>query len=83
MKKLLVATLLSVLIAIAAAAQSGRHVKNPGPHGLRLTHARITGSLDLDRLTPIMGLALSSCVVDRPITAFSAVISGPPVKPGG
>src|SRR5437588_5158706 len=29
MKKLLVATLLSVLIAIAAAAQSGRHVKNP------------------------------------------------------
>jgi hypothetical protein len=46
----------------------GRHVKNPGPHGLRLTHARITGSLDLDRLTPIMGLALSFCVLDHPIT---------------
>ena len=46
----------------------GRHVEDAGPRGLRLARARIVGRLDLDRLAPVMGLALSSCVLDHPVT---------------
>lgn len=46
----------------------GRHIKHSDPQGLRLTSARIIGKLDLDRLTPVMGLALSRCTLDQPIT---------------
>src|SRR5205814_4364834 len=42
------------------------------PQGLRLGRARIVGPLDLDRLAPVMGLGLSLCVVDRPVTMLGA-----------
>lgn len=50
----------------------GRHVEDPGARGLRLARARIVGRLDLDRLSPIMGLALSFCVLDHPVTMQGA-----------
>jgi hypothetical protein len=50
----------------------GRHVEDPGARGLRLARARIVGRLDLDRLSPVMGLALSFCVLDHPVTMQGA-----------
>lgn len=50
----------------------GRHVEDSGPRGLRLARARIVGRLDLDRLAPVMGLGLSFCVLDHPVTMLGA-----------
>jgi len=46
----------------------GNHLEDSEPRGLRLARARITGRLDLDRLTPIMGLALSFCALNHPLS---------------
>lgn len=50
----------------------GRHVEDPGARGLRVARARIVGQLDLDRLAPVMGLALSFCALDHPVTMQGA-----------
>ena len=50
----------------------GRYIERSHPQGLRLSHARIVGALDLDRLAPVVGLGLSLCAVDRPVTMRGA-----------
>jgi len=50
----------------------GRYIKHSHPQGLRLARARIVGALDLDRLAPIVGLGLSLCAVDKPVTMRGA-----------
>jgi len=50
----------------------GRYLEQSHPQGLRLARARIIGALDLDRLAPIIGLGLSQCVVDQPVTMRGA-----------
>jgi hypothetical protein len=50
----------------------GRHVDHPHPQALRLSHARIVGSLNLDQLAPIIGFELSLCVADEPLTMRGA-----------
>lgn len=50
----------------------GRHVEHPDPHGLRLVGARITGTLDLDWLVAAIGLELSKCAMDEPMTMQGA-----------
>lgn len=48
------------------------HVGDSEPRALRLARARIMGRLNLDRLTTTMGLALSFCALDHPITIQGA-----------
>jgi hypothetical protein len=50
----------------------GRYLEDSHPQGLRLARARIVGALDLDRLVPVVGLGLSLCAVDRPVTMRGA-----------
>lgn len=50
----------------------GRYLEQSHPQGLRLARARIVGALDLDRLAPIIGLGLSQCAVDQPVTMRGA-----------
>ena len=50
----------------------GRHIEHSHPQGLRLARARIVGALDPDQLAPVVGLGLSHCAVDQPVTMRGA-----------
>ena len=50
----------------------GRHVEHLDPRGLRLAAARISGTLDLDRLASVVGIELSGCAFDEPVTMRGA-----------
>ena len=50
----------------------GRLVAHPDPHGLRLRGARITGQLDLAKLTTDVSLQLRDCLLEAGIIAQDA-----------
>jgi hypothetical protein len=50
----------------------GRLVADPDPHGLRLRGARITGQLDLAKLTTDVSLQLRDCLLEAGIIAQDA-----------
>jgi hypothetical protein len=50
----------------------GRLAPDPDPHGLRLRGARITGRLDLENLTTVVGLELKDCLLEEGVLARDA-----------